>query len=412
MATALVALDAVDVAMTEAAVGAGISTVLLLSALYLVRGDEAEAAFPALAAARARSIVMAGTLVYGTFGLPAFSDPAAPIHSHVVPRYVNDAVRETGVPNVVTAVLASYRGYDTLGETTVVFTAGAGVIALLRRRRRHRSERGPAMRQYLVLRVVAKIMIPFMLLFALYVQFHGDYGPGGGFQAGVIIAAAIIFYAIVFGLADRAQGRARLAGRDLPRRRRADLRGRRLARHRPGRQLSSTTSCSTTTPSTASTAGSSGSRSGVCVTVAGVMLKIFYMFAAAAGKRRRVSFFSHFSYWITMFLLVAGLYIVIARGNLVKKLIGLSIFQTSVVPALHRARQADRRHGADRQRQVHRVLQSAAACPDPHGDRRGHRDARARTGVGRAHPRGLRHASRRTKSSTSTRPRRRKTTAT
>jgi multicomponent Na+:H+ antiporter subunit B len=56
------------------------------------------------------------------------------------------------------------------------------------------------MRQYLVLRVVAKIMIPFMLLFALYVQFHGDFGPGGGFQAGVIIAAAIIFYAIVFGL--------------------------------------------------------------------------------------------------------------------------------------------------------------------------------------------------------------------
>ncbi|MEO8506070.1 MAG: Na(+)/H(+) antiporter subunit B [Betaproteobacteria bacterium] len=56
------------------------------------------------------------------------------------------------------------------------------------------------MRQYLVLRVVAKIMIPFMLLFALYVQFHGDFGPGGGFQAGVIIASAIIFYAIVFGL--------------------------------------------------------------------------------------------------------------------------------------------------------------------------------------------------------------------
>jgi multicomponent Na+:H+ antiporter subunit B len=56
------------------------------------------------------------------------------------------------------------------------------------------------MRQYLVLRVVAKIMIPFMLLLALYVQFHGDFGPGGGFQAGVIIAAAIIFYAIIFGL--------------------------------------------------------------------------------------------------------------------------------------------------------------------------------------------------------------------
>jgi multicomponent Na+:H+ antiporter subunit B len=76
--------------------------------------------------------------VYGTLGLPAFSDPMAPINTHVVPRYLHDALKETGVPNVVTAVLASYRGYDTLGETTVVFTAGAGVIALLRRIRRRK----------------------------------------------------------------------------------------------------------------------------------------------------------------------------------------------------------------------------------------------------------------------------------
>ena len=133
-------------------------------------------------------------LVYGTLGLPAFSDPERR-STHTSSRATSTRrCAETGVPNVVTAVLASYRGYDTLGETTVVFTAGAGVIALLRRRRRDRSGRAP-MRHDLVLRVVAKILIPFILLFALYVQFHGDYGPGGGFQAGVIIAAAIIFYA-------------------------------------------------------------------------------------------------------------------------------------------------------------------------------------------------------------------------
>lgn len=56
------------------------------------------------------------------------------------------------------------------------------------------------MKDYLVLRIVAKILIAFMILFALYVQFHGDFGPGGGFQAGVIAAAAIIFYAIIYGL--------------------------------------------------------------------------------------------------------------------------------------------------------------------------------------------------------------------
>jgi multicomponent Na+:H+ antiporter subunit B len=135
MATVLVALDAVDVAMTEASVGAGISTVLLLGALYLCGGGEAKPMLrPWLPLVIA--LVIVGVLVYGTLGLPAFSDPAAPIHVHVVPRYLRDALRETGVPNVVTAVLASYRGYDTLGETTVVFTAGIGVIALLRHARR------------------------------------------------------------------------------------------------------------------------------------------------------------------------------------------------------------------------------------------------------------------------------------
>jgi len=58
------------------------------------------------------------------------------------------------------------------------------------------------MRHDLILRVLAKLMIPFILLFALYVQFHGDFGPGGGFQAGVILAAAVIFYGLIFGLAD------------------------------------------------------------------------------------------------------------------------------------------------------------------------------------------------------------------
>ncbi|MDC0113354.1 Na(+)/H(+) antiporter subunit B [Burkholderiaceae bacterium] len=57
------------------------------------------------------------------------------------------------------------------------------------------------MRHDLVLRVVAKLLIPFIVLFALYVQFHGDFGPGGGFQAGVILAAAFVLYALIFGLA-------------------------------------------------------------------------------------------------------------------------------------------------------------------------------------------------------------------
>ncbi|MBK7062317.1 MAG: DUF4040 domain-containing protein [Rubrivivax sp.] len=143
MATVLVAMDAVDVAMTEASVGAGISTVLLVGALALCKSEETKPLDMPW-----RALLVSGSvgamLVYGSFGLPEFSDPQAPIHQHVVPRYLNDIQQEVDVPNVVTAVLASYRGYDTLGETTVVFTAGAGVIALLRRRRPKAAQGGPA----------------------------------------------------------------------------------------------------------------------------------------------------------------------------------------------------------------------------------------------------------------------------
>ena len=58
----------------------------------------------------------------------------------------------------------------------------------------------PEMQQKVILRVVSKFLIPFILLFALYVQWHGDFGPGGGFQAGVIYAAAFILYALIFGV--------------------------------------------------------------------------------------------------------------------------------------------------------------------------------------------------------------------
>lgn len=137
MATVLMAMDAPDVAMTEASVGAGISTVLFLSALFLCKSEEAQPLHrPWLPLAVSLSV--GALLVYGTLGLPEFSDPDAPIHTHVVPRYLNQMKQEVDVPNVVTAVLASYRAFDTLGEVTVVFTAGAGVLALLRRRRRDR----------------------------------------------------------------------------------------------------------------------------------------------------------------------------------------------------------------------------------------------------------------------------------
>ena len=196
-------LDAVDVAFTEASVGAGISTLLFLASLKLVpRYEKGSKYKPALALGVV--ITTGALLIYGTLDMPHFGLPDTPVHQHVAPRYLNDSMAEVGVPNVVTSVLASYRGYDTLGETLVIFTAGIGVMSLLSISRVTREEsrkKVPAeMQQQIILRVVAKMMIPLILIFALYVQFHGDYGPGGGFQAGVIFAAGIILYTMLFGL--------------------------------------------------------------------------------------------------------------------------------------------------------------------------------------------------------------------
>jgi multicomponent Na+:H+ antiporter subunit B len=84
--------------------------------------------------------VTGAVLIWGTADMPSFGDPGAPIHAHVAPRYILDSPREIGVPNMVTSVLASYRGYDTLGEVTVIFTAGVGVLALLGLRRRKQAK--------------------------------------------------------------------------------------------------------------------------------------------------------------------------------------------------------------------------------------------------------------------------------
>lgn len=123
-------MDAVDVAFTEAAVGAGISTVLILGALSLTTSEESR---PTHHRWSAKIIVIATGLMlaYGVLDMPAYGDPDAPIHGHVAPHYLVKSVEEIGIPNVVTSVLASYRGYDTFGEITVVLAAAVGAILLL-----------------------------------------------------------------------------------------------------------------------------------------------------------------------------------------------------------------------------------------------------------------------------------------
>jgi len=142
MASVMIALDAVDVAMTEASVGAGISTVVLLATLYLT--DSVEYPRPrSVAIPLFVSLVVGAALAWGTIGLPAFGIADAPIHTHVAPTYIEYSKKHEMPPNIVTAVLADFRGFDTLGETTVVFTAGIGVLLLLQGgwRKSHNSRR-------------------------------------------------------------------------------------------------------------------------------------------------------------------------------------------------------------------------------------------------------------------------------
>lgn len=173
------------------------------------------------------AIAFAALLVYATLSFPPWGDPTAPASLHVSPHYIEHTMAETSVPNIVTAVLADYRGYDTMFETIVIFSAGVACLFLLRvfkriepesRMYRHiptgitlRMTKGIAppktsmeferidlmwVPYALVVRTTCRLIVPFSQLFALYVIAHGHHSPGGGFQGGVILGASIILYAI------------------------------------------------------------------------------------------------------------------------------------------------------------------------------------------------------------------------
>lgn len=138
-----VVMDAVDVAFTEAAVGAGISTVLMLATLALTTRSER----PSKGVKPIPLVIVlltGGLLVYATLDMPHYGDREAPIHRHVAPHYIEQSADEVGPPNIVTSVLASYRGFDTLGEVFVIFTAALGVLTILGRARRRPEDEGGA----------------------------------------------------------------------------------------------------------------------------------------------------------------------------------------------------------------------------------------------------------------------------
>jgi len=174
------------------------------------------------------TILLSGSLIiYCTFAFPDWKDPGTPASRHLSPYYIEHSMADTAVPNIVTAVLADYRGYDTMFETTVIFAAGLACFFLLRSfSRKKRNERlfrhistgiilnikeggkipdDPAKFERidsiwtpydLVIKTTCRLVIPSIQIFALYVIAHGHHSPGGGFQGGVILGASIILLAI------------------------------------------------------------------------------------------------------------------------------------------------------------------------------------------------------------------------
>lgn len=150
------------------------------------------------------ALVCLGVLLFYAIGeMPRMGDSDTPDKTHVASRYNEMGREEAGSPNLVTAVILNYRGYDTMGEVAVIFCALCAVIAVLDREKKGLSRSGmeaSPVRSSVVIRTIVRLIVPVIIFFAIYTMLHGDESPGGGFQGGAIIGAAVILFTVVFGL--------------------------------------------------------------------------------------------------------------------------------------------------------------------------------------------------------------------
>jgi len=149
-------------------------------------------------------VALGAVLLVATNDLPDWGDPQSPASVHLSRYYIENSMEQTSVPNFVTAVLADYRSYDTMFETAVIFCAGITVLTILRRSHRRKKKdvkpRPSRADQDIILQSAARLIVPMMQLFALYVLAHGHHSPGGGFQGGAIAGASFILLAISYDL--------------------------------------------------------------------------------------------------------------------------------------------------------------------------------------------------------------------
>jgi multicomponent Na+:H+ antiporter subunit B len=202
-------LDAPDVAMTEVALNAALSTCIFLNVFKHVGFNDDELVESASSSRRAIAIILSSALFYLLFlawqQFPEFGSTEQPSYLSVKEHYLDQVDGQIGIPSIVASILASYRGFDTLGETAVILIAGIGVASLLQNKdylsvNESSSSNDSAKEKKKLheifdtpmLQKIVPLLVPYMILYAFYVQFNGKTSPGGGFQAGVILATAII----------------------------------------------------------------------------------------------------------------------------------------------------------------------------------------------------------------------------
>lgn len=146
-------------------------------------------------------IAICGVLIYNVAFMPKFGDPNAPTNNEVAERYLSKGAEETGVVNMVTGLILQYRGFDTFGETHVLFIGTIAVIILLKKKKEEMKPEaeGEQVGGDLILRTIARFLVPLIFLFGFYVLLNGHLSPGGGFSGGAVIGAGLILYSASFG---------------------------------------------------------------------------------------------------------------------------------------------------------------------------------------------------------------------
>ncbi len=151
-------------------------------------------------------VLLVSMLLIGVADLPPFGEADKPVNNEVSQRYIEKGLQETGAVNIVTGMILDYRAFDTLGESHVLFIATCTVLILLRTDgkegesgREESNDRAYEPKNDVILQTAARLLVPFIIIFGIYVILCGHLGPGGGFSGGAVIGAGLILYVSAFG---------------------------------------------------------------------------------------------------------------------------------------------------------------------------------------------------------------------